>query len=80
MQTKAARMSLKSVSRSHDANIAGVVLVTFLVILIAALLAWIVYAYRNPNSQSGIWLIQVHSAFRVCCLLFSWKTDKLLIE
>jgi len=59
MQTKAARLSLKSMTRSNDANIAAVVLVTFLIVLISALLAWIVYAYRNPNSQSGIWLIQV---------------------
>jgi len=59
MQTKAARLSLKSVRRSRDANIAGVVLVTFLIVLVFALLAWIVYAYKNPNSQSGIWLIQV---------------------
>ena len=59
MQTKAARLSLKSVRRSRDANIVGVVLVTFLIVLVFALLAWIVYAYKNPNSQSGIWLIQV---------------------
>ena len=59
MQTNAARLSLRSVTRSRDANIAGVILVTFLIVLIFALLAWTVYAYRNPNSQSGIWLIQV---------------------
>jgi len=67
MQSKAARLSLKSMTRSRDANIAGVILVTFLIVLIFALLAWIVYAYRNPNSQSGIWLIQVcqHSVIHV---------------
>jgi len=67
MQTNAARLSLQSVTRSRDANVAAVILVTFLIVLIFALLAWVVYAYKNPNSQSGIWLIQVAvSEFFTC--------------
>ena len=68
LQTKAARLSLKSVTTTRDANIAGVILVTFLIVLIFALLAWFVYAYRNPNSQSGIWLIQVCPCYDVTVL------------
>jgi apolipoprotein N-acyltransferase len=52
---------MKASSAVTDASIVGVVLLTFIIVLVFVVAAWLIYAYRNPNSQSGIWLIQVCS-------------------
>ena len=40
--------------------VAGVVIVVLaLVALIGFVVGWVVYAYRNPNTSSGRWLIEV---------------------
>ena len=36
-----------------------VIVVIIFVSLIVGLGAWFVYAYRNPNTKSGRWLIEV---------------------
>ena len=35
------------------------IFVTILIAMCGTLACWVVYAYMNPNSASGIWLIEV---------------------
>ena len=45
--------------------LAAVILVVLIVVgLIVAIVAWFVYAYKNPNSKAGRWLIEVGGEYR----------------
>jgi len=55
----ARRSNTRRISETTGLGIVGVLLITFFCLLIVATTSWFVYAYRNPNSRSGIWLIQV---------------------
>jgi hypothetical protein len=41
-------------------NVLVGIFVTLLVAMFLTIACWILYAYRNPNSASGIWLIEVN--------------------
>lgn len=47
-----------SSSNKSGAVVAIVIVVLLLITLIAGVVGWVVYAYRNPSSSSGRWLIE----------------------
>jgi hypothetical protein len=52
--------AMQSIAPSSGVGIAGVVLLSMLLILILSIMVWVVYAYRNPTTRSGLWLIEHH--------------------
>lgn len=52
------RMSLIALAPSGGASVVTAVVLTGVILVIGSVLGWFVYAYKNPNSRSGLWLIQ----------------------
>ena len=44
-------------------NVGGTIAIILMVFLLILVVSWFVYAYKNPTSRSGMWLIDVSS----CC-------------
>ena len=42
-----------------NSTVVAIVVVVLAVALVAAVGGWFLYAYKNPGSKSGIWLIEV---------------------
>ena len=52
--------SAMAADRSRTSNRTGVILAILLLLcLVCGLASWLVYAYLNPHSKSGLWLIKV---------------------
>lgn len=73
---------LRSLAPSGGVSIATVVFITAVLVIIASVGVWLVYAYKNPNSRSGMWLIQVsfHCLPLVPLLSPEEFTSKLIYE
>ena len=55
--------SERAAGGGHHAVTVGVVIaVLFLLVIVIVTVAWAVYAYHNPNSKSGQWMIEVREA------------------
>lgn len=70
---RAAQDSTSTTERSHsNSTVVAIVVVVLVIALFAAVGGWFLYAYKNPGSKSGIWLIE-HRPSRLMDMLTSTK-------
>ncbi|XP_072035103.1 uncharacterized protein [Amphiura filiformis] len=61
---KAPTKSQTKPASNHSFSIGGIVFVVIVIVLVTILLSWVVYAYRRPTSNSGIFLIELQNKLR----------------
>lgn len=55
-----------------SSHVGIIVIVVIVVVLIAALAGWCLYAYKNPNTSSGLWLME-HRPSQWKSLFMKWR-------
>lgn len=60
-------------------SVATAIVISAILVLIGAVTVWFAYAYKNPNSRSGLWLIQVCRAWSNFLLIFSYNFIQIVL-
>ena len=66
------------IGKSSKMSYGAIVFVILVIVIVTVLLGWVVYAYRRPTSNSGIFLIEVscYSLSKEISLIFTLNTSK----
>ena len=56
----------------------AIIAILVVICIIIIITAWFIFAYMNPNTKSGMWLIEVSHNLHHSCHLIPIQLDRLL--